>query len=63
MKIKLRGNIYTSISAIEIKSCKGCAFLSWEEGICTAPIPIYEICTETDKVLQYSNKYFDIFDL
>lgn len=63
MKIKFRGQIYTTISAIENKSCKGCAFLSWKEGICTAPIPIHESCTEIDKVLQYSNKYFDIFNL
>lgn len=63
MKIKLRSQIYTTIPAIENKSCKGCAFLSWEEGICTAPIPIYHACSEFDKVLQYSNRYFEIFSL
>jgi len=63
MRIKLRGAIYTTIPAIENKSCKGCAFLSWEEGICTAPILIYQACTAIDKVLQYSNTDFDIFNL
>lgn len=63
MRIKLRGAIYTTISAIENKSCKGCAFLSWEEGICTAPIPIYKVCLEPAKVFQYSNIHFDIFNL
>lgn len=63
MRIKLRGKIYTTIPAIENKSCKGCAFLSWQEGMCTALIPIHRACLEPDKVLQYSNLHFDIFNL
>lgn len=63
MRIKLRGEIYTTIPAIEDKSCKGCAFLSWEEGICTAFIPIYKACTDPNKVWQFSNTHLDVFNL
>lgn len=63
MRIKLRDKIYMTTPAIENKSCKGCAFLSYKEGICMAPIPIHRVCLEPAKVLQYSNIHFDIFNL
>lgn len=65
MRIQLRDNIYTTIfGGTRKKACAGCAFLSWNEGICTALVPIYyKLCPPLGKVFQYVDKSPEIFDL
>lgn len=62
MKIGLRDKIYITIPDTQ-HSCKGCAFVSWEGSVCTAPIFIYRACVEFNEILQCSNTCFDIFNL
>lgn len=64
MRIQLRNNIYTTIFGGTRKAtCAGCAFLSWDEGICTATVPIYKLCPPPGKVFQYVDTSSEVFDL
>lgn len=64
MRIQLRKDIYTTIvGGIRKKACAGCAFFAWDEGICTALVPIYKLCPPVGKVFQYVDKSPEVFDL
>ena len=64
MRIQLRKDIYTTIvGGTRKKACAGCAFFAWDEGICTALVPIYKLCPPVGKVFQYVDKSPEVFDL
>lgn len=64
MKIQLRDNVYTTVfGGTRKKSCGGCAFLSWDEGVCTALVPIYKLCPPPGKVFQYLDTSSEVFYL
>jgi hypothetical protein len=64
MKIQLRKDIYTTVvGGTRKKTCAGCAFLSWDEGICNALVPVYKVCPAPGKVFQYVDKSPEVFDL
>lgn len=65
MRIQLRKDIYTTIvGGTRKKACAGCAFFAWDEGICTALVPIYKLCCPpVGKVLQYSDTSSKVFNL
>lgn len=64
MRIQLRKDIYTTIfGGTRKKACAGCAFLSWSDGVCTAPVPIYKLCPPPGKVFQYVDISSEVFNL
>lgn len=64
MKIQLRENTYATVfGGTRKESCGGCTFFSRDEGICTAPVPIYITCPPPGKVFQYLDKSSEVFDL
>lgn len=64
MRIQLQGDIYTTVfGGTRKKACAGCAFFSWDEGICTALVPIYKLCPPTGRVFQYLDISSEVFNL
>lgn len=65
MRIQLREGIYTTgVEGTNKRTCAGCTFLSWSDGICTALVlPIYKLCPPPGKVFQYVDKSPEVFDL
>lgn len=64
MKIQLREDIYTTVfGGTRKKACANCAFFAWDEGICTALVPIYKLCPPPGKVFQYTDISSEVFNL
>lgn len=64
MRIQLRKDTYTTVvGGTRKRTCAGCAFFAWDEGICTALVPIYRTCPPPGKVFQYSDISSEVFDL
>ena len=62
MKVKLREDMYIPTST-EKFTCKGCVFISDNEGICKAPDSIYISCYKVNQLFHHFQKCFKIFDL
>ena len=64
MRIQLRKDIYTTIvGGTRKRTCAGCAFFAWDEGVCTALVPIYKLCPPVGTVFQYSDISSEVFNL
>lgn len=65
MRIQLREDIYTTVvGSTRKRTCAGCAFLSWNDGICTALVlPIYKLCPPPGGVFQYLDTSSEVFNL